>query len=74
MASLSKSMFLSVDSTDLVSHWGGESEKYLKAIFKMARYNKPSIVFVDEIDSVFGNRYDESERSQRLITEFLIQI
>ena len=69
------SCFLSVTSADLVSKFQGESERLVKNLFQLARSKKPSIIFIDEIDSLTSSRSDnENDSTRRIKTEFLVQM
>ncbi len=47
----------------------------VRALFAVARVHQPSVVFIDEIDSLLTARSDtEHESSRRLKTEFLVQL
>ena len=51
----------------------GEGEKLVRALFAVARVQQPSVVFVDEIDSLLTQRSEnEMEGTRRIKTEFLV--
>jgi len=70
------STFFSISASDLVSKWQGEGEKNVRNMFEMARENKPSIIFIDEVDSLCRERGggSENESSRRMLTEILVQM
>ena len=68
------STFFNISASSLTSKWVGESEKTVKSLFKVAYKKVPSIIFIDEIDSILSKRSgSENEATKRLKTEFLIQ-
>lgn len=64
--------FFSISANNLMSKWQGESENLVATLFKMAREQKPSVIFLDEVDALVSSRSDnESESSRRIKTTFL---
>ncbi len=71
-----KATFFSASSADLLSKWLGESEKLISSLFKVARLKAPSLIFMDEIDSVATKRGEgaESGGERRVKTQLLSEI
>ncbi|MFW9972400.1 MAG: AAA family ATPase [Candidatus Odinarchaeota archaeon] len=68
--------FFSASSADLLSKWLGESEKLISSLFKVARLKAPSLIFMDEIDSIATRRGEgtESGGERRVKTQLLSEI
>jgi len=74
VASESESAFFNISASTLTSKFVGEGEKLVRALFTAARQTQPSIIFIDEIDSLLCERTEsEHEASRRLKTEFLLE-
>ncbi|KAJ1546231.1 hypothetical protein HK405_007294 [Cladochytrium tenue] len=66
--------FFSISASSLTSKYVGEGEKMVRTLFAVARQMQPSVIFIDEIDSILTERSEsEHEASRRLKTEFLLQ-
>ena len=58
IASQSGSTFFSISASSLTSKWVGEGEKMVRALFAVAKVHEPSVIFIDEIDSLLTARWD----------------
>jgi fidgetin-like protein 1 len=67
--------FFAISASSITSKWIGEGEKLVKTLFVVARALQPSIIFIDEVDSLLTSRNDsEHDSSRRIKTEFFIQL
>ncbi len=61
IANEAKANFISIKGPELISKWVGESEKAIREIFKKAKQSAPSIIFLDEFESIAGMRSSNSQ-------------
>jgi SpoVK/Ycf46/Vps4 family AAA+-type ATPase len=71
--------FINVDAASMMSKWLGEAEKNVSKLFTMARKlhdseGVPVLIFVDEIDSLLGNRNSEVGGEVRVKNQFLTEM
>ncbi|MEG0258697.1 MAG: ATP-binding protein, partial [Lysinibacillus sp.] len=69
-----KAHFYPVHITDILDPYIGVSEQNLKAIFDKARYQKPSIMFFDEVDTIGFSRSKSSSHTRGVIDTFLTEM
>ena len=75
VASQTGCTFFNISSSSLMSKWVGEGEKLVRCLFAVAAVRQPSVVFIDEIDSLLSSRAEgEMDAVRRVKTEFLVQL
>nr|WP_201013825.1 AAA family ATPase [Candidatus Methanomethylophilus sp. 1R26] len=72
VAGETSSNFISLSGPEIMSKFYGESEGKLREIFKNAEENAPSIIFIDEIDSIAPKRSEvQGEEERRIVAQLL---
>lgn len=72
VAGETSSNFVSISGPVIMSKFYGESEERLREIFKEAEENAPSIIFIDEIDSIAPKRDEVTgEQERRIVAQLL---
>ena len=72
VANESEANFISLVGSEVMSKWVGEAEKKLRDIFEQAEKNSPSIIFIDEIDSIAPKREEVSGEVERRVVAQLL--
>ncbi len=74
MASTAGLSFFVLQTSEIISKWVGESEKNLTRLFKVAAKNAPSVIFIDEIDSIGKNRAEGNAQHADNLLNHLLQL
>ncbi len=74
VASETDANFISISGPEIMSKYYGESEKQLRDIFKEAEDNAPSIIFIDEIDSIAPKREEVTGEVERRVVAQLLSL
>ena len=75
IANEAKANFITIKGPELISKWVGESEKAIREVFKKAKQSSPSIVFLDEFESIAASRRNSegsgSDVANRVVNQLL---
>ncbi len=74
VASETNAHFIHISGPELLSKYFGESEERIRKIFEEAKKNSPSIIFIDEIDSIAPKRDDSSEEVEKRVVAQLLSL
>ncbi len=74
VASETSANFISIGGPEIMSKFYGESEERLRQIFKEAAENAPSIIFIDEIDSIAPKRDEVTAETERRVVAQLLAL
>ncbi len=76
VATESEANFINVKGPEFLSKWVGESEKAVREVFRKARQAAPSIIFLDEIDSVAPTRGSSvgTKVTERVVSQILTEL
>ena len=66
--------FIRVVGSEFVQKYLGEGPRMVRDVFRMARENAPSIVFIDEVDAIATKRYDAQTGADREVQRILIEM
>ncbi|MCL2141947.1 MAG: proteasome-activating nucleotidase [Methanimicrococcus sp.] len=74
VANKTKATFLRVVGSELVQKYIGDGSKMVHELFELAQKKAPSIIFIDEVDSIASRRTDDTTSADREIHRTLMQL
>ncbi|OMJ11860.1 26S protease regulatory subunit 6B-like protein [Smittium culicis] len=70
----SSASFIRVVGSEFVQKYLGEGPRMVRDVFRLARENSPSIVFIDEIDAIATKRFDAQTGADREVQRILLEL
>lgn len=74
VANATKATFIQVNGSEFVQKYLGEGPRMVRDVFRLAREKSPSIVFIDEVDSIATKRFDAATSADREVQRVLIEL
>merc|ERR1719476_902218 len=66
--------FIKVVGSEFVQKYLGEGPRMVRDVFRLAKENVPSIIFIDEVDAIATKRYDSNTGADREVQRILIEL
>ncbi|KOS13272.1 rpt3-26s proteasome regulatory subunit [Malassezia pachydermatis] len=74
VANATTASFIRVVGSEFVQKYLGEGPRMVRDVFRMARENAPSIIFIDEIDAIATKRFDAQTGADREVQRILLEL
>lgn len=74
VANQTKATFIRVNGSEFVQKYLGEGPRMVRDVFRLAREKAPSIIFIDEVDSIATKRYDAATSADREVQRVLLEL
>lgn len=74
VANSSTASFIRVNGSEFVQKYLGEGPRMVRDVFRLARENSPSIIFIDEVDAIATKRFDAQTGADREVQRILLEI
>jgi len=74
VANSTTASFIRVVGSEFVQKYLGEGPRMVRDVFRLARENSPSIIFIDEIDAIATKRFDAQTGADREVQRILLEL
>ncbi|AXA51324.1 26S proteasome regulatory subunit T3 [Malassezia restricta] len=74
VANATTASFIRVVGSEFVQKYLGEGPRMVRDVFRLARENAPSIIFIDEIDAIATKRFDAQTGADREVQRILLEL